>query len=431
MITDSKSPLPGDSIAANVEPEDAPPSYNAAVSVPPVLPRDRKADPSSIPNPQSSTQSPISPSCRSSAVAPSQDSTSGKPYTLTSWFNYYANARTTREVRATVAGLLQDLVKQQDAQSALGVLESCADACRAYDLSLSVLLQERTIEDHSPLYWSIVSRTPSPGASSSTYPPTRGRAEQDRDTVVMALLSHAAPLSDAAVDEVRLACLHASDHRFFQRLRRLPAFAPLSVSDEIILGGTAPVDEVEVEEVPGDEAGFVARFRIPMFQKRMRVSKEIPLEFIAKGRIWSLKFLEAARSNLPIGYRHLRTGSWVVVLSLLPHSPQTWIDSRLVIADPRTRPPPSSGPSSPFSSSVQSPAGPPTSPFKVTEDTTQQEPHDPPPKLRIEVRMKRNEQLIAPNSPRSTPHRAIAASLDEDARGPSLQLECVDFSSVL
>lgn len=278
-MTVDKSPLPTDTgLDMSIEPEDAPPSYHASFSAPPSMQRDQKGGPSNIPDTQPSIQN----APRSPAAASSQN-IDGNPSALTSWFKFFASTRTTREVRATVRGLLQDLVKQPDAQSALGVLESCADACRTYSLPLSALLQERSIEGHSPLYWSIVSRTPSLGSSSSTPSPARENSEQERDTVVMALLSHVASLSDTTVDEVRLACLHASDHRFFQRLRRLPAFAPLSVSDEIILGGTAPVDDVEVEEVPGDEAGFVVHLRIPMFQKRMRVSQGVALEFIAKG----------------------------------------------------------------------------------------------------------------------------------------------------
>ncbi|KAI0323699.1 hypothetical protein GY45DRAFT_1332340 [Cubamyces sp. BRFM 1775] len=426
MIAD-KTPLPGD-IDANSEPEDAPPSYSASVvvPVPPSLPRDQKAGSSNLSNTQSSTQNASSSSSalppKSATTGPSQD-TSEQYYSFTSWFNFYTSKRPTKEVRATIAGLLRDLVKQTDAQSALGVLESCADACRAHGVPFSALLQERSIEGHSPLYWSVVSRSPSPGTSSSAQTSrstSRGSSEQEqeRDALVVALLEHAAPLSDTAVDEVRHACLRACDHRFFQRLRRLPAFVPLSVADEIVLGGTTPVDEVEVEGVPGDEAGFVVRFRIPSFQRRMRVAQGVVLEFIAKGRIWSLRFIEATRSNLPLGYRHLRIGSWVVILSLLPHSPPTWIDSRLVIEDSHIRT--SQLPQAPSPSSSSS-SSPPSSSSSSSSSPTPPPVHTPRPN--IELRMKRHEQLVASSSPRSTPHRVIAASLDEDAHGPSLQLD--------
>ena len=44
-----------------------------------------------------------------------------------------------------------------------------------------------------------------------------------------------------------------------------------------------PIDDVDVEDVKEDEVAFVAKFRIPLFQKRMRISESIRLEFIAKG----------------------------------------------------------------------------------------------------------------------------------------------------
>ncbi|KAI0365080.1 hypothetical protein BV20DRAFT_973645 [Pilatotrama ljubarskyi] len=402
MIVD-KAPLPGD----EVDLQDAPPSYDALDNVPPPLPRSEKAGPSSGP-PSASSQylSPTSPTGKSSPLSLPSGKGSGKR-SPSSWFSFGPSARASKEVRATVQGLLRDLVKQTDAQGAFGVLESCADACRSYDVSLSALLQERNVEGHTPIYWAIINRP-------------AGGPRPDEPDIVTALLSYAAPLSDATVDEVRLACLHTSDHGLFQRLRRSPAFAPLSGSDEIILGSNVPVDDVEVEDVPGDEIGFVAKFRMPMFQKRMRISQEINLEFIAKGRLWLLRFLVAQNADWRIGYQHKRTGSWVVVLSLLPHSPPTSIDSRLVIEDPRarTQPPPEPLPS-----------GPPSSLLEAVEGMTQQDElqesarGSSKPKPSIQLRLKRSEQLTAPSSTRCTNHSVIAVSLEEDALGHSLQFE--------
>ncbi len=169
-------------------------------------------------------------------------------------------------------GLLRDLVKQGDAQGALGVLESCADACKSYDLSLSSLLQEKSVEGHTPIYWAIVNRP--------ALPP-----RPDDPDLVSAVLSHAAPLTDATVDELRLACLHTSDHALFQKLRRSPAFSPLSAKDELILGGNVPLDEVDVEDVKADEGAFIVKMKIPAFQKRMRISESVRVEFIAKGAV--------------------------------------------------------------------------------------------------------------------------------------------------
>ena len=133
------------------------------------------------------------------------------------------------------------------------------------------MLQEPSVEGHTPIYWAIINR-PSP-------------PEPDEPDLVSAMLSHAAPLTDATVDEIRLACLHTSDHALFQKLRRSPAFSPLTGTEEILLGGSVPVDDVDVADVKGDEGAFVAVFRMPMFQKRMRISGSIRLEFIAKGAL--------------------------------------------------------------------------------------------------------------------------------------------------
>ncbi|KAI8971013.1 hypothetical protein BD414DRAFT_501376 [Trametes punicea] len=411
MIID-KAPLPGSEV--DIEPEDAPPSYDALVDVPPPLPRDDKAGSSSS-QPSRSLRTNQHPSpTGTKSPTPLSPKTGKRPGAASSWFNFGPSARAAKEVSTTIKGILRDLVKQTDTQGALGVLESCADACQTFDLSLSALLQERSVEGHTPMYWAIVSRPADP-------PPP------DQPDIVTALLSYAAPLSDSTVDELRLACLHTSDHGLFQRLRRSPTFAPLSGSDEIILGGNVPVDDVEVEDVEGDEAGFVAKFRIPMFQKRMRISKEINLEFIAKGRLWLLKFFVAKNGDWRVGYSHMRAGSWVVALSLLPHSPPTWIDSRLVIEDPRarTQPPPSPHPES----------GPPASLREAVEDNVQPEAAasllslgslgskgKDKPKPPIELRMKRDgEPLTAPASIRSSHYAVIAVSLEEDTQANSLQ----------
>jgi hypothetical protein len=92
----------------------------------------------------------------------------------------------------------------------------------------------------------------------------------------------------------------------------------------MILGASTPPDTIEVEDVKGDEGAFVANFEIPAFQKRMRVSNNIELEFIARGRMWCLAF-------------SIESSKWVVKLSILEHSPATWIDSRLIIEEPPRR----------------------------------------------------------------------------------------------
>lgn len=168
-------------------------------------------------------------------------------------------------------GLVRDLVREQNSgHGASGILDSCAEACNAYDLSLSSTLQEKSIEGHTPIYWAIVKRPAEP-------------PNPDDYDLVTALLFHSSPLTSTTVSDIRLACLMTSDQALFQRLRLSPVFSPLSGTDEMLLGGSIPQDTISVGDVEGDASAFVANFEILSFQKRMRVSKRIDIEFIAKG----------------------------------------------------------------------------------------------------------------------------------------------------
>ena len=181
--------------------------------------------------------------------------------------------------------------------AATGILRSCADACTAHSLSLSSILQEKSIENHTPLYWAIVKRLPD----------EHHQVEDASGTdLLSALLSYSAPLSQGTITDVRRACLATCDQRLFQRLRLSPEFAPVSGVDQMLLGGTIPPDNIEVEDVPGDGGEFMVTFEVLHFHKRMVVSKEISLEFIARSECfffngsWSKKFNQAQwqRSNV-------------------------------------------------------------------------------------------------------------------------------------
>jgi hypothetical protein len=68
-------------------------------------------------------------------------------------------------------------------------------------------------------------------------------------------------------------------------LRLSPSFSPLSAADEMILGTCISPDTTEVVIIASDKGDFVANFKIFAFQKRLRVSSNIKLEFIARGKI--------------------------------------------------------------------------------------------------------------------------------------------------
>ena len=220
---------------------------------------------------------------------------------------------------------------------ATGILRSCADACSTHSLSLSSILQEKSIENHTPLYWAIVKRLPDEHHQASG------------PDLISALLSYSAPLSSGTITDVRRGCLASCDQRLFQRLRLSPEFAFVSGVDQMLLGGTIPTDNIEVED--GDGGEFRVTFEVQHFHKRMMVSKEIGLEFLArseccflfwflvkkkkkltklnvKDRMWRLEFSISPRCN---SRYECQPGSWCISLYLLESSPPTWIDSRVII----------------------------------------------------------------------------------------------------
>jgi len=160
------------------------------------------------------------------------------------------------------------------------------------------------------------------------------------------------------MSEIRLACLHVGDQALFYSMWKTPEFGVLSGRDEMLLGATVPPDSIEVQELPDGTGAFIARFEIVRFEKRMKVSGEIGLEFIARGRMWWLRF-HVLSERQEVTTRKC-PGAWAVSLSILEHSTPTWLDSRLVIREP-LRPSHSITPSecSTLSSIIDSISGPP------------------------------------------------------------------------
>ena len=118
-----------------------------------------------------------------------------------------------------------------------------------------------------------------------------------------------------------------------------------------------PADEISIREMSDGQGAFVADMRINLWQKRMRVSGRVSVEFIARGmipllshcsrltlslpgRIWSLTFFS------PPPTTRTAVGMWKVALCLLEHSPPTFVHFRLII----DLPPPSSDLSAPAAS---------------------------------------------------------------------------------
>lgn len=376
-----KHPLPED-----LTPTDAPPSYD---TLGPILSGYRDTKP---PTPSTATSSTQSPPHRSPPKSPT---TTTKGKARANWFNFAAH-RTSRDVRNTVLGLVRDLVREYHTNSPApaGILQSCAEACAAHNLCLASILQEKSIEEHTPLYWAIVKRVPDEAIDEDTQIPD----------LLTALLSHSTPLTRETISDVRVACLVTSDQSLFQRLRMSPEFSKISGRDEMLLGATLPMDDIVVEDMAGDEGAFAVNFEIVQFQKRMMVSKEIVLEFIARSRMWKLEF------SIANGSQHAdpRPGSWCISLSLLENSPPAWIDSRLLVQEPDTTSPIPS----PDTKSPTSPGRSASSPFVFGASRPKTKPT-------ISIRLKSTEQLFAPR-----PHQAqskVVVSLEDSLMGSSLQ----------
>ncbi|PCH35646.1 hypothetical protein WOLCODRAFT_107625 [Wolfiporia cocos MD-104 SS10] len=235
------------------------------------------------------------------------------------WFNF-SQRPTAKEAQEAVTGFLRDILKRPDLSSSASlILEGCSEACRSYGLSLSSVLQEPSIGGHSPIYWAVVARPPGP------YDPTI-------PDLIDTFIAYATPLSSTGLSEIRLACVHNSDQVLYQRLRDITVISPMSHTEELLLGGRHARDKITVQDSPDDGLAFIARMRVVQFQKRLRVSNEVHLEFIAGGRIWSLKLLVASADGTRTRPKaKVKKGRLVVILSLLEHSPPTYIDSRLII----------------------------------------------------------------------------------------------------
>lgn len=240
---------------------DAPPSYDQII--PSRSSESSGFRPDVKAGPSSSSSPPSTPTQKSLSGPPLQQT---KPKPRTTWLDSFRLSQQAKEVKSTVHCIIRDVVKEPKASASTGLLESCADACYANNLSFSEILQDPSIEGHPAIYWAIVKR-PSP----------------DDFELITSLMSYSAPLTMETMTEVRLACLHVGDQALFQCLWRSPEYGALSGADRMLLGVTSPPDTVDVEELTGQDGPFAVRFKIAKFERRMKVSGEISFEFIARG----------------------------------------------------------------------------------------------------------------------------------------------------
>ncbi|KDQ12122.1 hypothetical protein BOTBODRAFT_56983 [Botryobasidium botryosum FD-172 SS1] len=208
----------------------------------------------------------------------------------------------------------------------VSILLSCADACRARGshVSFETLMQEPSIESHTPLYWAILKQQRQPD----------NRDDSATVGVIEVLLSF--PLTPATLVEARQACLLISSHDIFQRIYRAQRSFAAGPADMLNLASLPP-DDIQVKslteaECPGapENGAFTVHLYIHEFQRRMRILSFVREEFIAQNRLWAIVFYVYTPEN---NYNQkYPPGAWIIALELLETSPSTYIDTRFTIS---------------------------------------------------------------------------------------------------
>ncbi|KAJ7270737.1 hypothetical protein B0H12DRAFT_778835 [Mycena haematopus] len=304
-------------------PSDSPPAYDSAgpsaSSRAPIVEK-----PSRVPPTSPTSPSPSSASVNRSRAAPKNTWTSlgdDMGNLLIDIGIGSTQRRVAKEVRKTVSGLIHDLVRDQTIDSNLscvGILESCSEVCSAQSVNLSALLQHPYIEGHTPLYWAIVKRP-----LDESEPP----ASFELPPLIRSLLAYSAPLEKSTVKDIQLACLHNCDQWLYQSLRLCPDFEALSHKDQLLLGVQVPPDTVSVGAPARHDAPFTVEFEFAQFQKRMRVSQQVHLDFISHARMWHIEFFVAYSTS------NLNDGQWAARLYLSDNSPVTSLTAWYVLEE--------------------------------------------------------------------------------------------------
>ncbi|KAG2112592.1 uncharacterized protein F5147DRAFT_791288 [Suillus discolor] len=205
-----------------------------------------------------------------------------------------------REKRAIVLSRIRDIVSAPNfsSSSIVPTVNTCAAAISPAEFSK--LLQKRNIEGHTAMYWAIVNH---------------------RREALWAFVSFITRFSSACVSDLRLACMLTSDHALFAK-RNLARVIGSSKDESFRKFLGCPPDEVQIHDT-GDgmcKIQFNVCFRIGMFRKRLLTKRKFGKEFVAAGRIWSLRMSSVA----PDGFCRIH-------LKLSDESLPTRLDAVLVI----------------------------------------------------------------------------------------------------
>ncbi|KAF5346641.1 hypothetical protein D9758_013209 [Tetrapyrgos nigripes] len=244
-----------------------------------------------------------------------------------------------KQAREFIIGHINDLVRQtyrytlDDCRS---VLRGCEEACRTVgevggkqSLSLSDVLQEKLVDDHTPFYWSIIHR------------PSHTRTHEKGDLIpdLLSALLEFAELVESTRADIRHACLMVNDQELFQDIR--VRYASTSTSKG---SGLPLVDRVVVQEIPGSEPVFCVDFEIEGFLERMETGaskdkgkkkdkseeeKGVEVEFIAHRRAWLLHFERSSSSSSKKSASV--SDPWDLSITLLEKSAPTYLDSQFSV----------------------------------------------------------------------------------------------------
>ncbi|KAG1880982.1 hypothetical protein F4604DRAFT_1651406 [Suillus subluteus] len=206
----------------------------------------------------------------------------------------FSSLQSEEQRRTTVLSHIREIVSSPHftPSSVAKSINSCAAALSSAEFS--DLLQEDNILGHNAMYWAIVNNL---------------------REVLWAFVKYISHYSSSCFYDVRLACMTVNDHALFMQLdfgddtfhkrwERDKVDAPLLEDESFRRFLGCPPDDIQVHEGDGlGEHQFVACFRFRMFQKRLRITPTLSVQFIAAGRSWVLWFNLALDGIWRVAYR--------------------------------------------------------------------------------------------------------------------------------
>ncbi|KAF8874264.1 hypothetical protein CPB84DRAFT_1967018 [Gymnopilus junonius] len=282
-------------------------------------------------------------------VDPTSISATGSSSVWVPWKSWMARRKTKNDVRAHLRQMVLDMdlnpvgrrnnssgVKQAQTEGTTAgfiktILRSCEDACSEHSISLSSILQNRYIEEHSPFYWIILKLSLSKSAHCS---------DSDRENMrcILGVLLPFRPrsLPKSTLFELRLACRSTSNQDAFRHLVLYRTKFPSVSRADRILHCIPTAFEATLCTVHWDESdgsAFSVVMEIPLFHNKLTLRRNVGAEFVVLGRIWllTLKFMGNYSTSIP-------EGTWCATLSLQDSSPPTSFNGHLEVINPNPLP---------------------------------------------------------------------------------------------